>query len=292
MFWPAFPLSTPPEKRARSSSTWRRRIAEAFVVGEKSSVGSAFDSFRRDRAQIRGLAPTPCRGSDRRRALGRRGVGVGADWTPWPPCVAKVGLAEARQLVSPIVEIGARSTTSGLGFGDDDRYRCALAGATAAAMDSEKVAIDSAHHGSKSTAGLSCFTRFVPAADGSRHRMGQCIHCYDRRRAFVPDPVPTGPMTAKPNLESMPRSAAPATREGSRRPTLVTSPRPLPADHVERNPGNAARPRRRARHSRESERRRASRRDDGDASHREERVAGRLAAAGDHVDGSHDAVRR
>jgi deoxyribose-phosphate aldolase len=36
-------------------------------------------------------------------------------------------------------------------------------------------------------------------------------------------------MTAKPNLDSLPRSAA--------RPTLVTSTRPLPADHVERNPG-------------------------------------------------------
>jgi deoxyribose-phosphate aldolase len=44
-------------------------------------------------------------------------------------------------------------------------------------------------------------------------------------------------MTAKPNLESIPRPASSATRDGSRRPTLVAAPRPLPDDHVERNPG-------------------------------------------------------
>jgi deoxyribose-phosphate aldolase len=50
-------------------------------------------------------------------------------------------------------------------------------------------------------------------------------------------------MTAKPNLESIPRSAAPAApaapaaRESTARPTLVASTRPLPDDHVERNPG-------------------------------------------------------
>jgi hypothetical protein len=47
-------------------------------------------------------------------------------------------------------------------------------------------------------------------------------------------------MTAKPNLESIPRSAAPAApaaREPTARPTLVASSRPLPDDHIERNPG-------------------------------------------------------
>src|SRR5262249_50831834 len=44
-------------------------------------------------------------------------------------------------------------------------------------------------------------------------------------------------MTAKP-LESISRgAAAPAGRETVSRPTLVASSRPLPADHVERNPG-------------------------------------------------------
>jgi deoxyribose-phosphate aldolase len=46
-------------------------------------------------------------------------------------------------------------------------------------------------------------------------------------------------MTAKPTLESIPRSGsapAPALRSHGSRPTLVTSPR-LPGDHVERNPG-------------------------------------------------------
>ncbi|HTE44479.1 MAG TPA: hypothetical protein VK636_04455, partial [Gemmatimonadaceae bacterium] len=46
-------------------------------------------------------------------------------------------------------------------------------------------------------------------------------------------------MTAKPNLESIPRNAAqpaPAARESAARPTLVTS-QSLPEDHVERNPG-------------------------------------------------------
>src|SRR5215208_3830365 len=40
-------------------------------------------------------------------------------------------------------------------------------------------------------------------------------------------------MTAKPTLESIPRPS----RDGGSRPTLVQSARPLPADHVERNPG-------------------------------------------------------
>jgi deoxyribose-phosphate aldolase len=45
-------------------------------------------------------------------------------------------------------------------------------------------------------------------------------------------------MTPKPNLESIPRLAVPAGRENGSpaRPTLVAS-RPLPDDHVERNPG-------------------------------------------------------
>jgi deoxyribose-phosphate aldolase len=44
-------------------------------------------------------------------------------------------------------------------------------------------------------------------------------------------------MTAKPTLESIPRSsAAPAMRAHASRPTLVTSPR-LPGDHIDRNPG-------------------------------------------------------
>jgi deoxyribose-phosphate aldolase len=43
-------------------------------------------------------------------------------------------------------------------------------------------------------------------------------------------------MTAKPNLESIPRSGA-ASRDGASRPTLVTSLRSLPDDHIERNPG-------------------------------------------------------
>src|SRR5690242_10716552 len=46
-------------------------------------------------------------------------------------------------------------------------------------------------------------------------------------------------MTAKPNLETVPCSAAPAARETSSapRPTLVPSAHSLPGDHVERNPG-------------------------------------------------------
>jgi len=46
-------------------------------------------------------------------------------------------------------------------------------------------------------------------------------------------------MTAKPNLEAVPRGAAPAARETSApsRPTLVPSAHALPGDHVERNPG-------------------------------------------------------
>ena len=44
-------------------------------------------------------------------------------------------------------------------------------------------------------------------------------------------------MTAKPNLESMPRSAAPAIRGSTTGPTLVTSSRALPDDCVERNAG-------------------------------------------------------
>lgn len=42
-----------------------------------------------------------------------------------------------------------------------------------------------------------------------------------------------GPMTAKPTLESIPRT----TRDGASRPILVQPARSLPADHVDRNPG-------------------------------------------------------
>jgi len=46
-------------------------------------------------------------------------------------------------------------------------------------------------------------------------------------------------MSAKPNLETVPRGAPPAARDTSSapRPTLVSSAYSLPGDHVERNPG-------------------------------------------------------
>src|SRR5438094_4625317 len=44
-------------------------------------------------------------------------------------------------------------------------------------------------------------------------------------------------MTAKPNLEFLPRGLASPARDAAARPTLVTSTPPLPTDHVERNPG-------------------------------------------------------
>src|SRR6185312_8371127 len=46
-------------------------------------------------------------------------------------------------------------------------------------------------------------------------------------------------MTAKPNLETVPRGAAPAARETSApsRPTLVSYAHSVPGDHIERNPG-------------------------------------------------------
>ena len=44
-------------------------------------------------------------------------------------------------------------------------------------------------------------------------------------------------MTAKPDVESIPRAAVPSSREVAPRPALVTAARILPRDHVERNPG-------------------------------------------------------
>ena len=110
-------------------------------------------------------------------------------------------------------------------------------------------------------------------------------------------------MSAKRNLETITSTASnagklvPPPRESravETRPTLVAGTTERINWTVSRRAqsGNAARSRRRALDPRESQRRRAARGDDSDASHGQEGVAGRVAAPRDHAHRPHDALRR